>query len=95
MPASLRIWRYRRPRPRRLDPGTGQTPETPADLARAVESVASRELDDARAAIIRRYLAMELTLAEAGAARAVAETPDELLARAAAAGRCRLLRPAG
>src|ERR1022692_3628097 len=57
-------------------------------LREAVESgrAALRELDDARAAIIACYLAMERSLARAGAARAAAETPDELLARAARAG---------
>lgn len=61
---------------------------TPAELARAVDSgrMALRELDDGRAAIIRCYLAMEASLAEAGAARGAAETPDELLARAVAGG---------
>jgi Domain of unknown function (DUF4129) len=43
-------------------------------------------LDEARAAIIACYVAMEQSLATAGAVRAVAETPDELLARAVAAG---------
>jgi hypothetical protein len=43
------------------------------------------ELDDARAAIIACYVAMEQSLARAGTARARAETPDELLARAAGA----------
>ena len=58
------------------------------NLREAVESgqAALRELDDARAAIIACYLAMERSLAHAGAARDVAETPDELLARAADAG---------
>jgi hypothetical protein len=42
-----------------------------------------RDLDDARAAIIACYLAMEASIAEAGAARGTAETPDELLARVA------------
>jgi hypothetical protein len=58
------------------------------NLRDAVESgqAALRELDDARAAIIACYLAMERSLAHAGAARDVAETPDELLARAADAG---------
>ena len=41
------------------------------------------ELDDARAAIIACYVAMEESLARAGTARSVAETPDELLAKAA------------
>jgi hypothetical protein len=43
------------------------------------------DLDDARAAIIACYVAMEESLARAGTARASAETPDELLARAARA----------
>lgn len=43
-------------------------------------------LDDARAAIIACYVAMEQSLASAGAARAAADTPDEFLARAAGAG---------
>jgi Domain of unknown function (DUF4129) len=62
--------------------------EEEAGLRAAVESGRSafRLLDDARAAIIACYVAMEDSLAEAGTARAAAETPDELLARAAAAG---------
>lgn len=57
-------------------------------LRDAVESgeVALRELSDARAAIVACYVAMERELAGAGTARAVADTPGELLARAAAAG---------
>jgi len=57
-------------------------------LRKAVESgrLALREVDDARAAIIACYLAMERSLASAGTARGAAETPDELLARAASAG---------
>ena len=60
---------------------------TDEDLARAVESgrMALAELDDARAAIIACYVAMEHSLAGAGAARGAAETPDELLARAVSA----------
>jgi hypothetical protein len=59
-----------------------------AKLREAVEYgwLALRELDDARGAIIACYLAMEQSLARAGATRGIAETPDELLARAAAAG---------
>ncbi|HEX8006596.1 MAG TPA: DUF4129 domain-containing protein [Trebonia sp.] len=69
--------------------------ELPADLAEdsaglrdAVQSgrAALAELDDARAAIIACYLAMERSLADRGTARAVADTPDELLARALATG---------
>jgi hypothetical protein len=75
----------------RLRPG-GYADELPADehedLRQAIDSgrAALRVVDDARAAIIACYVAMEDSLASAGAARAVAETPDELLTRAAAAG---------
>jgi hypothetical protein len=57
-------------------------------LREAVESGQSALglLDDARAAIIACYAAMERTLARAGTARATADTPDELLARAAGRG---------
>jgi hypothetical protein len=62
--------------------------DDPAELRAAVESgqAALRRLDDARAAIIACYAAMEQSLARAGTARMVADTPDELLARAAASG---------
>jgi hypothetical protein len=58
------------------------------ELLDVVESgrAALAELDDARAAIIACYLAMERSLADRGAARGAADTPDELLARAVAAG---------
>jgi Domain of unknown function (DUF4129) len=94
--AAILIWRQRRsrrdPAGQFTDPDEADT-GTPAELARAVDfgRMALRELDDARAAIIRCYLAMEGSLAEAGAARGIAETPDELLGRAVAAG----LVPAG
>jgi Domain of unknown function (DUF4129) len=57
------------------------------ELRAAVESgrVALAGIDDARAAIIACYLAMERSLADRGARRAVSDTPDELLARAVAA----------
>jgi Domain of unknown function (DUF4129) len=45
---------------------------------------ALRAFDDAQAAIIACYVAMEASLASAGTAREVAETPDELLGRAVA-----------
>jgi Domain of unknown function (DUF4129) len=62
--------------------------EDSEDLREAVESGRSalRTVDDARAAIIACYVAMENSLAERGAARAVADTPDELLARATGSG---------
>ncbi len=58
------------------------------ELREAVESgrAALAELDDARAAIIACYLAMERTLGERGTARGLADTPDELLSRAVATG---------
>lgn len=57
-------------------------------LRQAVESArhAMRAFDDAQAAIIACYVAMESSLAEAGASRAAAETPDELLTRAVTSG---------
>jgi Domain of unknown function (DUF4129) len=58
--------------------------EDSADLREAVESGRSalRTFDDAKSAIIACYVAMEASLAERGAARTMADTPDELLARA-------------
>ncbi len=47
---------------------------------------ALRSFDDAQAAIIACYVAMEASLASAGTARAAAETPDELLTRAVGSG---------
>jgi Domain of unknown function (DUF4129) len=62
--------------------------EDSAGLRDAVESgrAALDEIDDARAAIIACYLAMERSLAERGTARGAADTPDELLARAVQSG---------
>ena len=59
-----------------------------ASLRAAIESGrrALRSFDDAQAAIIACYVAMEASLAAAGTARAAAETPDELLARAVGSG---------
>ena len=68
--------------------GAGGGTDDEEQLREAVESgeAALRELTDARAAIVACYVAMERELAGAGTARAAAETPDELLARAAGAG---------
>jgi hypothetical protein len=59
-----------------------------AGLREAIESGrrALRTFDDAQAAIIACYVAMETSLAAAGAERAAAETPYELLARADRSG---------
>jgi hypothetical protein len=68
-----------------VEPAAG---DDESKLLEAVESGQSalRRLDDARTAIIACYVAMEQSLARAGTARAVADTPDELLARAADRG---------
>ena len=88
--AAILIWRrrWRLVRASGRDVPLDEETGTPAELARAVDSgrMALRELDDARAAIIGCYLAMEQSLAEAGAARGSAETPDEFLARAVEGG---------
>ena len=84
----LSIWWARRFRPAGESGDDEFIAEDPEDLREAVESGRSALLtiDDARAAIIACYLAMEASLAERGAARAIADTPDELLARAQATG---------
>lgn len=58
------------------------------DLREAVNEgrAALAGVDDARAAIIACYVAMERRLADRGAARGAADTPDELLGRAVASG---------
>jgi hypothetical protein len=70
-------------------PVPGYLAEDSAGLREAVESgraALAAEIDDARAAIIACYLAMEGTLAERGTTRGLADTPDELLARAVKSG---------
>jgi len=59
------------------------------EAAVAQGRAALQSIDDARAAIIACYVAMERSLAERGTARDAADTPDELLARAVAAGTVR------
>ena len=85
----ISIWwaaRLRRAAP--LGRMEGDIAEDSAGLLEAVESgrTALAEVDDARAAIIACYLAMERSLAERGTERALADTPDELLGRAVARG---------
>ena len=85
---AVSIWWARRLRPAialRTDEVIAEDPE---QLREAVESGRSalRTVDDARAAIIACYLAMETTLAERGTARGAAGTPGELLTRATEAG---------
>jgi len=83
---ALRWARRLRPVPRLGD--DEPIAEDPADLLEAVESgrTALRTFDDAKAAIIACYLAMEQRLSERGAARTAADTPDELLTRATRTG---------
>ncbi len=81
---------------RRRQPGHEALPPDEASLAEGQRSdlqaaVSSGRralagLDDARAAIIACYVAMERSLAAAGAGHEAADTPDEFLSRAAAAG---------
>jgi hypothetical protein len=84
----LSIWWSRRFRPSFGARHGDFVAEDPEDLRDAVESgrAALRTVDDTRAAIIACYVAMENRLAERGAARAVADTPDELLAQATGSG---------
>jgi len=81
---AVSIWWARRLRPAIQARDDALIVEESEDLREAVESGRSalRTVDDARAAIIACYLAMEQSLAERGTARGVADTPDELLARA-------------
>jgi hypothetical protein len=83
---AISIWwsaRLRRPAPPLVieDVSTEELSEAVAEGRTALAGI-----EDARAAIIACYVAMERTLAERGAARAAADTPDELLTRAVAAG---------
>jgi hypothetical protein len=87
---AVSIWLARRLRPpvALRDDGDDFIAEDPERLREAVESGRSalRTVDDARAAIIACYQAMETSLAERGAARGVAGTPGELLTRATERG---------
>ena len=87
--ACVVLLRRRQPEHDVLPPDEGSLAEGQrSDLRDAISSGrrALAALDDARAAIIACYLAMERSLAAAGADHEVADTPDEFLARAAAAG---------
>jgi hypothetical protein len=85
---AVSIWWARRLRPPAGPREDALIVEDSDDLREAVESGRSalRTVDDARAAIIACYLAMEQSLAERGTARGLADTPDELLSRARARG---------
>jgi uncharacterized protein DUF4129 len=81
---AVSVWWARRLRPPLAARADALIVEDSEELREAVESGRSalRTVDDARAAIIACYLAMEQSLAERGTARGVADTPGELLARA-------------
>jgi hypothetical protein len=85
---AVSIWWARRLRPAIALRADDVIAEDPDQLREAVESGRSalQTVDDARAAIIACYLAMETTLAERGTARDAAGTPGELLTRATEAG---------
>jgi len=89
---AVSIWWARRLRPPIALRAGDVIAEDPEQLREAVESGRSalRTVDDARAAIIACYLAMETTLAERGTARGAAGTPGELLTRATEAGLVRV-----
>jgi Domain of unknown function (DUF4129) len=78
----------RRVRSREMEAAVAPEEDDQSALREAVAAgrTALGELSEPRMAIIHCYLAMERSLAEAGAARVAAETPDELLARSIAAG---------
>ncbi|HET9079958.1 MAG TPA: DUF4129 domain-containing protein [Trebonia sp.] len=87
--AAVSIWwsaRLRRPAAPLVteEVSTGELREAVAEGRAALEGI-----DDARAAIIACYVAMERRLADRGTAREAADTPDELLARAVASGAVR------
>jgi hypothetical protein len=85
----LRTWMARRwYRPARWTKAHHDVAPDSQDLLEVVEAGRSalRAVDDVRAAIIACYLAMETSLGEVGAARAIADTPDELLTRATEMG---------
>ena len=88
--AAVSVWwsRQLKPSRRRRRCRGGLFAKDPEDLREAVESGrwALHSVDDTRAAIIACYVAMENSLAERGAARGIADTPDELLARATESG---------
>jgi hypothetical protein len=84
-------------RPSWLRPGRGRAPVPAAPIATDAQSLREAisegaaalragAFDDARKAIIACYVAMERSLADRGAARNEADTPDELLSRATQAG---------
>lgn len=82
-------WAARLRRPASAGPLADDIAEDSEGLRDAVESgraALASQIDDARAAIIACYLAMERTLAERGTERAAADTPDELLVRAVSSG---------
>jgi hypothetical protein len=85
---AVSIWWARRLRPPVGPREDALIVEDSEDLREAVESGRSalRTVDDARAAIIACYVAMERSLAAAGADHEAADTPDEFLARAVASG---------
>ena len=81
------LWSRRTRQPDGLDADVEVvTDDTALRAAVASGRSALQAVDDARAAIIACYVAMETRLAGAGAARTVAETPDELLERAQRTG---------
>jgi hypothetical protein len=84
----LVLLRWRLQQRLRPDPDLAPQDDEGETLRKAVEAgrAALHAIPEGRRAIIACYLAMEGSLGLAGAARGLAETPDELLARASADG---------
>jgi hypothetical protein len=82
---ALSVWARRQSRKQPAPEPEALAEEYGEALEKALEGGrrALLSLDDARAAIIACYVAMEESLARAGTVRTSAETPDELLAKAA------------
>ncbi len=79
-------------RPRRAEPEAGGADPAAANLAAAMSAGAAavHRHDDPRTAIIACYAAMERSMSGAGSPPAAADTPAEVLDRAAASGLVRL-----
>jgi hypothetical protein len=88
--AAVLLWRYlRMPEARQDGPGYEAVDDDRELLAEAVDSGrrALRGGDDARAAVIACYAAMETSLAASGVARRASDSPRDLLERVVSAGR--------
>jgi hypothetical protein len=86
MSALAMLWWRRRVEPAAGPQATGGEDNDGAAATRAGRAALDRQWDDARAAVVGCYAAMEDVLEAAGGARRRAETPEELLHRAVTEG---------